>query len=111
MATNISAITVTATQVYSTQVDATRVYANTFGGLGGGGALIVADKILLGGWLIEAEASGIFVTTPGGVKTKMELIDFRETPVPDTPRLNLPPQEPTPSTALPGGPSDTTVDV
>jgi hypothetical protein len=38
----------------------------------------------------------------------MELIDFRQTPVPETPELKLPPTGPTVSTELPGGPSDPT---
>lgn len=112
--TNISANTVNANQVQanrvnSTRVDATQVYANTFGGAGGGdsGAILVAQKIFLGGWLIEAEGNGIFVTTPGGIKTKMELIDYRETPVPTTADLNLPAQPATPSPEVPGGPTNT----
>lgn len=84
MSYNISANTVNANQVTSN-----RVNANSFGGIGGGGATIVADRIILGGWLIEAAGDGIYVTTPGGIKTKMELIDFRETPIPPTPRLLL----------------------
>lgn len=84
MSYNISANTVNANQVTSN-----RVNANSFGGIGGGGATLVADKIILGGWLIEASGDGIYVTTPGGIKTKMELIDFRETPIPPTPRLLL----------------------
>jgi hypothetical protein len=101
--TDVNANTVNANQVNSNQVNAT-----SFGGRGGGGAIITADKIYLGGWLIEAAGDGIYVTTPGGVKTKMELIDFRQTPVPETPELKLPPTGPTVSTELPGGPSDPT---
>lgn len=84
MSYNISANNINANQVTSN-----RVNANSFGGIGGGGATIVADRIILGGWLIEASGDGIYVTTPGGIKTKMELIDFRETPIPPTPRLLL----------------------
>lgn len=88
-------------------VNASQVNANTFGGQGGGGAVIRADKLYLGKWLLEAGGDGIFVTTPDGVKTKMELIDFRQTPVPETAELKLPNKDdPTVSTKLPGGPSD-----
>lgn len=84
MAYNISA-----TNINANQVTSNRVNANSFGGIGGGGALLVADKILLGGWTLEAARDGIYVTTPSGIKTKMELIDFRETPVPPTVPLLL----------------------
>lgn len=84
MTYNISASTVNANQITSN-----RVSANSFGGIGGGGATIVADRIILRGWIIEAINDGIYVTTPSGIRTKMELIDFRETPIPPTPRLLL----------------------
>ena len=99
---------VNANKVNANQVNSKQVNATSFGGRGGGGAIITANKIYLGGWLIEAVGDGIYVTTPGGLKTKMELIDFRQTPVPATPELKLPPTGPTVSTELPGGPSDPT---
>lgn len=99
---------INANTVNANRVDANQVSATSFGGRGGGGAIITADKIFLGGWTIEASGDGIYVTTPGGVRTKMELIDFRQTPVPETPELKLPPTGPTVSTELPGGPSDPT---
>ena len=84
MTNNISANTVTANQV-----NAERINARTFGGLGGGGTVMVTDRIILGGWVLEAATDGIYVTTPSGIRTKMELIDFRETPVPPTAKLLL----------------------
>jgi len=85
--------TVTANKVVSNEIDANQIYAQTFGGRGGGGAIIVADKILLGGWLLESTGDGIYVTTPDGIRTKMELIDFRQTPVPATAKLQLEPAQ------------------
>ena len=73
-------------------LEANLITADSFGGKGGGGAVIVASKIILGGYLIEAEDSGLFVTTRDGVKTKMELIDFRQTPIPATAPLQLAPK-------------------
>lgn len=50
---------------------------------------ITATKIILNGWTIEAESDGLYATTPSGIKTKVELIDYRETPVPETATLRL----------------------
>lgn len=87
-------------------VSANQVSATSYGGLGGGGATIAVDKIILGGWTLEASGDdGIYVTTPGGVRTKMELIDFRQTPVPETAELKLAPPRPSVSQELPGGPA------
>ena len=74
---------------YFNIVDANQVNANQFGALGGGGAVINASKIILGGWVLEASSDGIYATTPDGIRTKMELIDFRQTPIPETATLNL----------------------
>lgn len=102
MARDISAGTVNANQVISN-----RVNANSFGGRGGGGATVVADRIILSGWVIEASGNdGIYVTTPSGIRTKMELIDFRQTPVPETADLILPPPQAEPTQELPGGPDE-----
>lgn len=73
-----------------------------------GGAVINASKILLGGWLLESADDGIYVTTPGGIKTKMELIDFRQTPIPPTPGLLLPSnRQSVLFEDIPGGPQKT----
>lgn len=54
------------------------------------GAVITASKIILDGWQILAAGDvGIFVITPGGLVTKLELIDFSQTPVPPTAPLVL----------------------
>lgn len=53
------------------------------------GSVIVASKIILSNYVIEAEDDGIYVTTPDGIKTKIELIDLRETPIPPTAPLQL----------------------
>lgn len=65
---------------------------------------IVSPRINMNGWIIEAGSDGLYVTTPSGIRTKVELIDFRETPIPETPPLNLPPTGAAPSTQVPGGP-------
>jgi hypothetical protein len=81
--------TVNANIVNSNRVNADRIEANSFGGRGGGGAVITADRIILGGWTFQAKGDGVYVTTPSGIETKMELIDFRQTPVPATAPLAL----------------------
>ena len=71
-------------------VQAQTVESNNFGAAGGGGAVITASKIILGGWQILAAGDvGIFAITPSGIVTKLELIDFRQTPVPPTAPLAL----------------------
>jgi hypothetical protein len=50
---------------------------------------VTANKIVIGNWAISAKSDGLYVTTPDGVVTKMELIDFRQTPVPETAKLAL----------------------
>jgi hypothetical protein len=93
-------------RVNATTVEAQSISASQFGGAGGAGATITVAKIILGGWMLEGAADGIYVTTPTGIRTKMELIDFRQTPVPPTATLNLPATtSPAASTALPGGPA------
>lgn len=54
---------------------------------------VICNRILLRGYLIEAGGDGIYITTPNGVRTKVELIDFRETPVPETAPLRLSPAD------------------
>ena len=77
-----------ANTIQSNFVDVTtEITSPSFGGKGGKGAIITASKINLGGWILEAGEQGLYVTTPEGVRTKMELIDFRETPVPETAKL------------------------
>ena len=70
------------------------------GGPGGAGAIINASKIILGGWVIEAggpiselEGPGLYVTTPSGITAKIELIDFRQTQVPETATLRVEPKQ------------------
>ena len=53
------------------------------------GAVITASKIILNGWQIVGNNAGIFAITPGGLVTKLELIDFSQTPVPPTAPLAL----------------------
>jgi hypothetical protein len=48
----------------------------------GTGAIIRASKIYLGNFLLEAKDDGIYVTTPDGTDTKIELIDLSFTPIP-----------------------------
>jgi hypothetical protein len=84
---------VSANQITADTISANRVEAQNFGGKGGGGAVLVADKIILGGWVFESAGDGVYVTTPDGIKTKMELIDFRQTPVPETATLTLEPAQ------------------
>jgi len=60
---------------------------------GGGGAVIVASKIILNNWSITASGDGLYVITPDGIVTKIELIDFRQTPVPETATLALEPTQ------------------
>lgn len=84
-------------------ITANHVSANSFGGQGGGGATITADKVIIGGYKIEAGDKGLYITTPEGVRTKMELIDFRETPIPETAPLQLQPAQ----TAVPPAASGT----
>lgn len=75
---------------------------------GSGGAIINASKIILGGWILESQDDGIYVTTPDGIKTKMELIDFRKVPIPPTADLqNLTPRESVSLKEIPGGPQKT----
>lgn len=78
-----------ANSVTTNTVHAQTVQASSFGGSGGGGAVIVASKVVIGGYTIEAGDKGLYVTTPDGIRTKMELIDFRQTPVPETAPLQL----------------------
>ena len=74
----------------------------------GGGAVINASKIILNGWILEGEDDGIYVTTPSGIRTKMELIDFRQVPIPPTPDLlNIVNRSPVSLEAIPGGPQKT----
>jgi len=60
-----------------------------------GAGVGVFNKIVLGGWQLEGKSDGIYVTTPDGIVTKMELIDFRQTPVPSTSPLALQPSQET----------------
>ena len=93
----INADQITAKQLQTSEVTGTS-----------GGAVINASKILLGGWLLESADDGIYVTTPGGIKTKMELIDFRQVPVPSTAELlNYNPRESVQFIDIPGGPQKT----
>lgn len=95
-------------EVNATQVSAQKISAAEVGGSGGSGSVITASKIILGGWTLESESDGIYVTTPEGIKTKMELIDFRQTPVPPTAGLLLPSNRASVSyEAIPGGPQKT----
>ena len=77
-----------ANSVTTNTVHAQTVQAASFGG-GGGGAVITASVVIIGGYSIEAGDKGLYVTTPDGIRTKMELIDFRQTPVPETATLLL----------------------
>jgi hypothetical protein len=96
---------VNADSITANQITANQVQANSFGGVGGQGAVLYADKIVLGGnWEIRAGDNGIYVKTPGGFETKVELIDYRETPVPETAALELAPSRAAVSIELPGGP-------
>ncbi len=38
--------------------------------------LLVASKIILNGWTITVGGETIFATSPGGVATKFEMIDY-----------------------------------
>lgn len=70
----------------------------------GGGAVINASKLILGGWTLESQDDGIYVTTPGGIRTKMELIDFRQTPIPQTADLlNISSRDSVQFQNIPGG--------
>jgi len=92
-ANNVNANTVNSNQVYSNEIS-----ANSFGGRGGAGAVITANKIILGNYVIEAgsdQGPGLYVTTPDGIKTKIELIDLRQVPVPETAKLAVEPSQTT----------------
>jgi hypothetical protein len=74
----------------------------------GGGAEINASKINLGGWIFQSQDDGVYVTTPSGIKTKLELIDFRQVPVPQTvDLLNYNPRANIGYNEIPGGPQQT----
>lgn len=96
-------------QLNATRIRSSEITVDKVGGPGSGSE-ITASKINLGGWILESEGDGIYVTTPDGVKTKMELIDFRQVPVPPTADLlNVVTRENNQaqslSTDIPGGPS------
>jgi Transglycosylase SLT domain len=88
--------------IQANTINANTVAASQFGGGGGGGSIIIASKIILGGYVIEAGDKGLYVTTPSGIRTKMELIDFRQTPIPETATLNLQPAQPSVAPAAAG---------
>jgi len=73
MARPISASTVTANSITAPQVN--------------------TQRLTIGGFRIEAAGDGLFVTTPDGIRLKVELIDFRETPIPETAPLRLAPED------------------
>ena len=64
--------------------------------------IVQCNKIILGGWTIIAQDDGLYVTTPGGIQTKVELIDYRQTPIPATADLALQPQQPSVASAAVG---------
>lgn len=68
-------------QLITNELESRTINADTVGGKGGG-AVIKARKIYLGDFLLEAKADGIYVTTPDGTDTKIELIDLSFTPIP-----------------------------
>ena len=84
---------VNANTVNTNILNANEANANSFGGRGGGGAVIVASKIILDNWSITASGNGLYVITPDGIVTKIELIDFRQVPVPDTAPLAVQPNQ------------------
>lgn len=55
-----------------------------------GGGTVTCDILIIGGYKIEPGDKGLYVTTPEGIRTKMELIDFRQTPIPTPAELILP---------------------
>lgn len=94
-------------QLNATRIRTSEITADKVGGPGGGSE-ITASKINLGGWILESKGDGIYVTTPDGIETKMELIDFRQVPVPPTADLlNVVNRENSVNlgTDIPGGPS------
>lgn len=68
-------------QIVTKELESRTINADTVTGKGGG-AVIRASKIYLGDFLLEAKADGIYVTTPDGTDTKIELIDLSFTPIP-----------------------------
>lgn len=90
--TSISADQITTTQLHASQstmgsvqaqsMTSTSVNSATIGGTGGSGAVITASMIIIGGFIITAGGDGLYVETPEGFSTKIELIDFRKVPVP-----------------------------
>ena len=93
---DVDANTVNANTVNANQVTSDHINANNFGGRGGGGAVITANKIILGNYVIEAgsdQGPGLYVTTPDGIRTKIELIDYRQVPVPATAKLAVEPSQ------------------
>lgn len=90
--TSISADQVTTTQLNAAQstmgtvqaqgITSGSVNASTIGGTGGSGTVITASMVIIGGFKITAQGDGLYVQTPEGFSTKIELIDFRKVPVP-----------------------------
>jgi len=98
---------INANSITARKVRADNVAATNFGGADGSGATINASSINLGGYIIEAGDKGLYVTTPDGIRTKIELIDFRQTPVPETVPLLVPAggNASVPQTGVQGGPA------
>ena len=54
---------------------------------------LTTNEIILGKWIITAGDDGLYVKTPSGVTTKIELIDFSQVPVPPTANLRVEPNQ------------------
>jgi hypothetical protein len=97
----------TVKQVNAENINANQMIVGSISGVNGGAA-INASKINLGGWIFESKDDGVYVTTPTGIQTKMELIDFRQVPVPQTvDLLNYNPRTSVTYQEIPGGPQQT----
>lgn len=99
----------TVRQVNAQKINANELVVTSVGGAGGGGSEITASKITLtsggGSWILTAKSDGLYVSTPDGIETKIELIDFRQVPIPPTPDLlNVVGASPT-LLPVPGGPN------
>ena len=68
-------------QIITNELESRTINVESVSGRGTG-AIIRASKIYLGNFLLEAKDDGIYVTTPDGTDTKIELIDLSFTPIP-----------------------------
>lgn len=92
-ATYVRAAVINTGTMQANDVTSNNVNANSFGGVGGSGAVLTCSKIILSGYIITAKEDGLYVTVPQGFETKIELIDPRvvEVPPEEQERLNGPP--------------------